>query len=182
MGERARGVPGEAGAGLHVVHASGWGARTTRAWHIGNHWIFTSFWGCYRTSLRSVFTYLSLTLSGRTPWRARAVRPRGRGPARRPPGDRAALRTRATVSRTTRSRTPRRSVDSAWWTTSRRPPVCARSSSGRRRTSDPRRRGLRRRAVAGRATTWGGEAAGSAETRAGRGAAGCSLRERFRRA
>src|SRR5436309_8433012 len=29
MGERARGVPGEAGAGLHIVHARGCGRRST---------------------------------------------------------------------------------------------------------------------------------------------------------
>jgi len=33
----ARGIPGEAGAQLHIVHAAGCGRRTTAAWHIGNH-------------------------------------------------------------------------------------------------------------------------------------------------
>src|SRR6266480_527004 len=41
----ARGVPGEAGAGLHIVHASGCGARTTRPWHIGNHGFSLHFGG-----------------------------------------------------------------------------------------------------------------------------------------
>jgi len=36
----ARGIPEEAGAQLHIVHAPGCGTRTTAAWHIGNHGIF----------------------------------------------------------------------------------------------------------------------------------------------
>src|SRR5439155_1133526 len=87
----ARGVPGEVGARMQSVHARGveGGGKTLRCAHdktVANRQprIFTSFWECYRRSLRSVFTYLSVTLAGRTPRRARAVRLRGRGRARRP--------------------------------------------------------------------------------------------------
>src|SRR5438034_5349009 len=122
----ARGVPGEVGARMQSVHARGveGGGKTLRCAHdktVANRQprIFTSFWECYRRSLRSVFTYLSVTLAGRTPRRARAVRLRGRGRARRPPAGPAALRRRARANQTRRSRTRRRSGDSAGWTRSR---------------------------------------------------------------
>src|SRR5205814_8607929 len=36
----ARGIPAEAGAQLHIVHAPGCGTHTTAAWHFGNRGIF----------------------------------------------------------------------------------------------------------------------------------------------
>src|SRR5438093_13227206 len=98
----ARGIPGEVGAQLHIVHASGCGTRTTGPWHIGNHGIFGQTRGRYRESLRSVFTYLSFTPAGRTPSRAHAGRPRGRAPACQVAVAPGALRRPARVSPTTR--------------------------------------------------------------------------------
>src|SRR5213079_3054842 len=70
----ARGVPGEVGARMQSVHARGVeaGGKTLRCAHdktvaYRQPRIFTSFWECYRRSLRSVFTYLSVTLAARTP-------------------------------------------------------------------------------------------------------------------